>query len=147
MKKHVLGLIVAIAIVVTVLGAMSKPSISFTSSVKGCAETEKGMATRAFNEEREPSIAVFGNKLIYDRAISHLCCRKVEMKREIAGSKINIYEVWSGAGCRCICFSEIGATLENLPSGTYSVSVYEKGTNPDGSAMEQVLIISKEIKV
>lgn len=69
------------------------------------------------------------------------------MKKEIVGSAINIYEVWSGASCRCICFSEIGATLENLPAGTYTVSVYEKGTKPDGSAMEQVLIISKEIRL
>jgi hypothetical protein len=123
-------------------------SVALSSLVKGCAETDKGMETRGADEtERAPSITISGNQINYSRAINHQCCRKAVIEKEISGSAINIFEVWSGEGCRCICFSEIEATLENIPAGHYAVNVYEKGTKPDGTSMEQATIISKEIDV
>jgi hypothetical protein len=116
-------------------------------SVKGCAETESGMSTKALGQtEREPKIEVDGNEILYSRAINHLCCRKVEIEKEIENS-INIYEVWSGIGCKCICFSEIEARIKNVPPGNYTVNVYEKGTEPGGEPMEQKLIISKNVVI
>ncbi|MEM7819561.1 MAG: hypothetical protein QXD48_01900 [Candidatus Aenigmatarchaeota archaeon] len=121
--------------------------IVFFSLVKGCAETDKGMATKLINEtEQEPKIEVYGNEILYSRAIKHLCCRKVEIEKEIAKPVINIYEVWSGNGCRCICFSEIQAKLQIVPSGFYVINVYEKGTQPEsGEPMNQTTIISQNI--
>jgi len=128
----------------------TEENITLSSSVKGCAETEKGTTTKSVGvgTEKEPTIEVNGNKVVYSRALNHLCCRKAEIEKEIEDFTINIYEVWSGVGCKCICFSEIEAKLKNIPSGTYKVNVYEKGTQPDGDEpMEQTLIISEEITV
>ena len=125
-------------------------NITLLSSVKGCAETEKGTTTKSVGveTEKEPTIEVNGNNVVYSRALNHLCCRKAEIEKEIGDFTINIYEVWSGVGCKCICFSEIEAKLKNIPSGTYKVNVYEKGTQPDGDEpMEQTLIISEDITV
>ena len=119
--------------------------------VKGCAETDKGMTTKSFGEraEQEPKIEIVGNQIIYSRALNHLCCRKAEIEKETEYSIINIYEVWSGVGCKCMCFSEIEAKLENVPPGRYTVNVYEKGVKPGGGnkPMEEKLIISKEVTV
>lgn len=126
----------------------SNQNIAFSYSVKGCAETDRGMATKSINIEKEPNIEVFGNEIRYSRSINHLCCRKVEIYKEIENSVINIYEVWSGVGCRCICFSEIEAKLQNVPVGDYNINVYEKGTKPGSNElMEQKLIISKNITI
>ena len=125
-------------------------NIILSPLVKGCAETDKGMATKSLGEgtEQEPKIDVNGNEVLYYRAINHLCCRKAEIEKETESSIINIYEVWSGIGCKCMCFSEIEAKLQNVPSGTYTVNVYEKGTKPGSKEpMEQTLIISQNIVV
>jgi len=119
-------------------------NVSFSSIIRGCAQRERGMAPRGnLTEEKEPSITIEENEVEYSRALNHLCCRMVIVDRKIEGWTINIYENWSGTGCRCICFSEISATVENLPKGTYTVNVYERGTNPDGIQMEEKLIISE----
>jgi hypothetical protein len=118
--------------------------------VKGCAETDQGMASRAAGgeNEQEPAIEVIGNTLRYTRALQHQCCRKVEFEQEIQGTEITLYEVWSGEGCRCECFSEIQVDLEFIPAGNYRMRVYEKGTQPGSSEpMEQKLLISVKISI
>ncbi|MFH1470234.1 MAG: hypothetical protein ABIF01_00640 [Candidatus Micrarchaeota archaeon] len=122
----------------------AKPVFSFL--VKGCAESEKGMATRAFqNDERGPGLVISGGELLYYRAINHLCCRHAEVRGELAGSDLDIYETWSGEGCRCMCFSEISAKFGGLAPGRYSLNVYETGTKPgSGEPMEMTVILRKE---
>lgn len=125
--------------------------ISFLPSVKGCAETGQGMAakTRSLNSEQEPEIRVEGSTIAYSRAISHLCCRKAELEKEVEGFSVSVYENWSGLGCKCMCFSQISASLENLSAGDYEVSVYERSVEPGGNGepMEERLIISKKVTV
>jgi hypothetical protein len=123
----------------------SKPAFSF--SVKGCAESLEGMATRGLSaEDRGPGLVISGNQVKYYRAINHLCCRKVVVGSELSGPQIDIYEEWGGEGCRCNCFSEIEATVDNLAPGRYVVSVYEMGTKPsEGGAMDKTLILTKEL--
>lgn len=131
-------------------GGETNQKIVLLPLIKGCAETDKGMATKSFGEEieRSPSIEVTGNEIKYSRAINHLCCRKADIQKEINNSVINIFEVWDGVGCKCMCFSEIEATLTNIPSGDYTVNVYETGIKPgDGEPMEQELIITQEINI
>ena len=128
----------------------STPESRLSPLVKGCAETDRGMASRAAGgeSETEPAIEVIGNTLRYTRALQHQCCRKVEFEHEIQGTEITLYEVWSGEGCRCECFSEIQVDLEFIPSGNYLVRVYERGTQPGSSEpMEEKLLISVEISV
>jgi hypothetical protein len=104
--------------------------------------------SEAGGAEQGPGIGLDGAVITYSRATSHLCCRKVEITKEAVKHAINIYEIWSGMGCRCMCFSEITAELRDVPPGTYTVNVYAKGTEPlSGAPMEQVLIISREITV
>ena len=134
----------------TQLPSSNSQDVIFSFLVKGCAETDSGMAVKSSGEgeiiEQEPEIEIIGGKIIYSRAINHLCCRKAEIEKEIGESTINIYEVWSGLGCKCICFSEIEAEIENLPSETYTINVYEKGTDPTTQEpMEEKLIISRAI--
>ncbi len=125
--------------------------ITFLPIVKGCAETDKNQVTKSFSNrvEQPPTIKVVDNQIIYSRKINHLCCRKVKLDKQIQNSTINIYEIWSGIGCKCICFSDIKATLGNVPKGTYKVNVYEKGTEPGDSntPMNQKLIISQQISI
>jgi hypothetical protein len=125
-------------------------NIILSPLIKGCAETDKGMTTKSIGDgtEQEPKIEVDGNRIKYSRAVNHLCCRKAEIEKGISGSTINIFEDWSGIGCKCMCFSEIEATLSNVPSGSYVVNVYEKGTKPGSDEqMEQKLIITRNINV
>ncbi|MBO8182302.1 MAG: hypothetical protein H0Z28_05855 [Archaeoglobus sp.] len=134
-------------------GCLSQQSqtskISFVPEVKGCAasNTSEANATKSFGKEREPEIKIEKNGVIYSRAISHLCCRTVKLEYKIEDSTINIYEIWNGIGCKCICFSEIAGKLENLPAGKYTINVYETGTKPDGKPMEEKLIISKDVSI
>ena len=128
----------------------STPEPRLSPTVKGCAETDQGMSSRLPGDEneQEPAIEVIGNTLRYTRAIQHQCCRKVEFEQEIQGAEITLYEVWSGEGCRCECFSELQVDLEFVPSGDYLVRVYERGTQPGSSElMEEKLLISVEISI
>jgi hypothetical protein len=120
--------------------------INLKPMVRGCAETDKGMAARAEGKEVEPSIEVVGNSILYSRSIQHQCCRKVEFEYTIKDQDIMLYEIWSGEGCRCMCFSEIGAELENIPAGSYTMRVIMKDGLP-GIPSEDPLIIEKEIKI
>jgi hypothetical protein len=128
----------------------SPPEPRLSPAVKGCAETDQGMTSRASSgeSEKEPSIEVIGNTLRYTRSLQHQCCRKVEFDYEIQGADITLYEVWSGEGCRCMCFSEIQVDLEFIPAGNYRMRVYEKGTQPGSNEpMVTKLLISVEISV
>jgi hypothetical protein len=121
-------------------------NVEFSCSVRGCAETENGLATRGADEaERGPSIMISGNQVTYSRAINHLCCRKAVIQKDISPGRIDIYEVWSGLGCRCMCFSEMEATVKGLPAGRYSVNVYEQGTTPEGNPMERSVVVSRDV--
>lgn len=135
-----------------IINTNANTNLFFLSSIKGCAETNKGMtnSTKGVGNEIEklPTINVNGQTVTYSRAINHQCCRKVEITKEINNLTINIYEKWSGSGCKCMCFSEIEGTLNNVPADTFNVNVYETGTKPNSNEpMEQTLIISKEIVV
>jgi len=165
MSKLIIAIIIIVIIVALGYGIYQflKPTSSFPKStstaanemvlsslVKGCAETDKGMATNSLSEgtEQEPKIKVSGNQIKYSRAINHACCRKAEIQKEIVSSTINIFEDWSGVECNCICFSEIEATVSNIPSGSYLVNVYEKGTKPfNNEPIEQKLIITKGVHI
>ncbi|MDO9128845.1 MAG: hypothetical protein Q7U34_03165 [Anaerolineales bacterium] len=128
----------------------STPEPRLSPTVKGCTETDQGMASRVPGDEneQEPAIEVIGDTLRYTRALQHQCCRKVEFEQEFQGAEITLYEVWSGEGCRCECFSEIQVDLEFIPAGNYLVRVYERGTQPGScEAIEQKLLISVEISI
>ncbi|MEM2956590.1 MAG: hypothetical protein QW041_03410 [Candidatus Pacearchaeota archaeon] len=115
--------------------------------IKGCAENGKNQI-KMIVEEQEPRIDINENEIIYSRTINHLCCRTVRIEKEEKNSIINIYEIWGGAECKCICSSEIGAKLKNVPLGEYTINVYEKGKRPESEEqIEQKLIISKNISV
>ena len=117
----------------------------FSYYVKGCADSENGIETRGpLNDDRGPGVVLSGNSLVYYRAVNHLCCRKAEARVEFSGFEIDLYEVWSGQGCRCTCFSEIIAGVDRFPPGRYTLNVYETGTKADGEPMEKATILTKE---
>ncbi len=122
--------------------------VNFVPIVTGCAETLVGTAVRGAEfESREITLKVGGNGIVYDRALSHLCCRKVDVSFERNDKEITIYETWQGAGCRCSCFSETGASIENLPNGDYDVKVIERGTNPNGTPRRENIILNVSVNV
>ncbi len=147
----VILLIISITAIIFSKPVQEKPQepqdIVFGAKITGCAETDAGMATRAAGETREPSVFVKDYDIIYNRAIEHQCCRKVELMKEVSKNEIKITENWSGPGCRCICYSKIEAKLSNVAEGTYTVNVYEEGINPDNTLMEKKLIVSKTVRV
>jgi hypothetical protein len=156
--KRVLLLLILLAATVLIVSFLFAPpptpphsgEIMLTSLVQGCAETEEGMATRSLGEEidREPTLTVQRDQITYTRAIHHLCCRKVEIRGEITGATIALSEHWSGPGCRCICFSEIEATLANLPSGSYNLTISEQGTEPGSEMpMETTVLLYQEVAI
>ncbi len=117
-------------------------NIVFTPSVKGCAEKIQELQVRGVGKEEPPTINVTDRSILYYRAISHQCCKMVELTKEIGLEKIVIYENWTGEGCRCICYSEISAKIDNLEPGTYMVYVIKKEANqPD------LQIISKQVTI
>ncbi len=138
-------------ICVYLLSAQKPPAsaapVDFSSSVKGCAENANGMAVRGWESERGPTVVVCGNQVTYSRAINHQCCRKAVVEHDVFTYTINIFETWSGEGCRCMCFSEMDATVNNLPPGRYMVNIYERGTKPNGEPMEQTTVLSQEVKI
>ena len=113
--------------------------------MRGCAESENGLGNRGpQDDDRGPGLLLSGNQLVYYRAVNHLCCRKADVRSEISGFQIDIYEVWNGQGCRCTCFSEIEAGIDRLPPGRYTINVYETGTKTDGDPMEKTTVLTKE---
>lgn len=156
MKKTAVAflmLVIIIAFLIIGLSVLSThlspnpENIVLTSWIRGCAESETGTATRSLMDgaERPPVMEIQGDRVVYSRAIHHLCCRKVVIEKEITNSTITLYETWSGPGCRCICFSKIEATLSPVPQGSCFVNVYERGMEPGGVyPMEIKLIISWE---
>ncbi len=138
--------IAIIAYLVSSLAITNQSGISFISKVQGCGVT--GNSTKFFGKERKAEIRVVNDEIVYSRALSHLCCRKVRIKHEILGNVINIFEIWNGTACRCICFTNITAKIVNLPRGEYVVNVYKTGVEADGkTSMKRELIISKRVKI
>ncbi len=136
----------------TVSCAVQNPSASdfyLVPDIKGCARGEEGDGSRSLKSggDQEPAIEVVGSTIKYSREIDHMCCREVKFEKSIKGATITLYEVWSGEGCRCMCFSEISASVENVPAGKYTVLVYAKGTTTDGKPMDESLIISSSVVI
>lgn len=129
--------------------ALPQGGMTLVPSVRGCAQTDQGATTKgnADGKEKEPAIEVVGHTIRYSRSIPHQCCRFVVFAFMVNDSDIGIYEVWSGGGCKCMCFSDIAASLESVPSRDYLVRVYESGTLPGGGPMEEKLLISKRVSV
>lgn len=147
-KKMITVIAIATFIIIIYFGTENfmheTASMPFSYEIKGCAETDKGTASRAIGDEKDPSISVSGNSVLYNRAITHLCCRKAEMNYDANADTINIYEVWSGNGCRCVCFSEIDSEVKNVSKGKYIVNVYETGTDVP---INETLLISEQIMI
>ncbi|RLI98282.1 MAG: hypothetical protein DRO99_01125 [Candidatus Aenigmatarchaeota archaeon] len=126
--------------------------VMVTPIVRGCAtggSNNDALARSKSNKERRPSVTVHGDTIIYDRAISHLCCRiaNVELTGPIENGRIDIYETWSGPECRCMCFSELGMKLSNLAPGDYTVNVHKSGFDANGMPLEDELIVAEEVRI
>ena len=108
------------------------------------------MATRsaAKETERGPEIHTEGSTVRYSRALRHQCCRSVGFHHQVEGSEIKLVEFWTGAGCRCICFSSLDAVLEKVPPGHYTVNVYQSGLRPGtDELLPELLVVSAAIQV
>jgi len=138
-----------IALVVSPFIPISNIELIFNYNVTGCAETEEGMSTRDLTPDNvSPSITNVNGVIYYNRSISHLCCRKAIVNYDFNQSIINIYEYWTGVGCRCICYSKINATIQGLSKGSYLVNVYETGVKPGSDEiMTPKLIVTDTITV
>lgn len=163
MNKNIIFSFIFIALAIAVVGtyfwsnyavkpiSLESEDIVFSSLINGCAESieQRETLTKGNEIEQEPKIEINKNSVIYSRAINHICCRKVEVEKEVRGSVLNIYEVWGGDTCKCMCFTEIGARFDNVPLGIYSVNVYEKGKIPSQTeeSIELKLIISQNISI
>ncbi|HAK93796.1 MAG TPA: hypothetical protein DCM87_01985 [Planctomycetes bacterium] len=51
------------------------------------------------------------------------CCLAYEPRVDINGFDITIVEIDNGPPCDCVCWFDLGLTIEGLPPGTYTVAV------------------------
>ena len=119
----------------------------FTQLVSCCAggDAEMKDARAPAGILREPEISVAGNSISYSRAVNHACCLNATMENAVEGGSITITEVWVGEPCKCMCFSELGAAIENVAAGTYNVSVYASGSITSDGGLQ--MLVSKELNV
>ncbi len=123
-------------------------SITFTPSISGCAETEKGMATRSLlNRPNELVITPLADGFRFHHALTHQCCRKAELTHRIEEQVITIFETWGGEGCRCMCFSELDAQLTGLERSGYHIQIIECGRLPNGTPMPERIIHKSILQV
>ena len=138
----------AILLVLDTATASAEPSLSI--QVDGCAATKTGMVSQARSPwiTIDPKIEVVGGSIRYIRAGEHQCCRQVEILQQVQKSKIVLTEYWTGEGCRCVCFSQIEATLTNLVSGDYEVTVYSGGiATTTHSNIEPKALLSQTVRI
>ncbi|NQU11644.1 thermonuclease family protein [bacterium] len=122
----------------------------FHYSVRGCAETATGLVARVRGAQRTvaPTLQVGRGSLRYFRSGGHRCCRQVDVRPRIDAGKIALTEFWTGQGCRCQCFSEISATVSNLASGPYTVTVDRGGVAPGSDqVLEPEVVLSRKVVV
>jgi hypothetical protein len=116
-------------------------SLSSSWYVKGCAEIAARGETKfpsKVESKDNPgmhgtdgnSIRAEGDSIIYERFVSHGCCRKVRVNSEKQGNVITITEFWWGKICKCMCSSDVTAVIRQLPKGEYRVYAIETGTDP-----------------
>jgi len=132
-------------------GAQQHPGsvadVVFTPFVKGClqegeaAKEREGKRGETPGEEVPAAIVVNGNNVTYSRATNHYCCLTANVGGEVGEGKISIIEKWGGSPCRCMCFSELGATSSDVPPGDYLVEVYRI------DAEGRKLLLSQNIRV
>lgn len=119
-------------------------------TINGCAAEDSPQQNRSLSvgTEKDPELFLNDGTLHYTHAINHNCCMKITLEEDnIQPGVITITEKWEGKVCRCACFSEIAADLENLLPGVYSVKVVQKG-DPDGLEPEkQVTLLESQIEV
>lgn len=127
----------------------SRPQFVLVPEIRGCAETDQGQTVRGPGdwEEQSPKVEVIDGMIRYSRALKHLCCRKVEFKQTVEDTTITLTEIWAGEGCRCICFSELSATVEAVPSGTYTVRVVTQGIPDEPGDTGEHLVIETQVAV
>jgi hypothetical protein len=148
MRYNIWGLVLSVLMLFacnqhqSLQGTISQtPTINFSSQVKGCAAVSADDPTKfPVTREHEKSSALpdpvnsfirsSGDSVVYSRFVHHGCCRKVKLNVERNGNIINIVEYWRGKICKCMCSSDISATVHQLPKGEYTVYAIETGTDP-----------------
>ena len=74
-------------------------------------------------------IQVTGNDLqITHQDAYYNCCSILKSEVLIEGFQVKVYEKESGDPCHCMCYFDLVTNIYGLPSGTYTISVY----NADG---------------
>ena len=140
----------ALAILFYLDVAIAGPEPTLSIQVDGCAATKTGMVLQARSPwtTTDPKIEVVGGGIRYSRAGQHQCCRKVEILKQVQKGKIVLTEYWTGEGCRCVCFSQIEATLTKLVSGDYEVTVYSGGIETTTHTnIEPKTLLSQMVKI
>lgn len=148
--KTILLLLVIVPSLVLAEKLSNRAEPTFLYSVSGCAGSVTGTATRAFSSQQvvEPKIEISSDSIRYVRAGGHQCCRKVVVQSRLEKGRITLTEFWTGAGCRCMCFSDIAATVSNLTAGDYDVAVYSSGVEPNSDKIiEPKMILSQKVRV
>lgn len=130
---------------------------SFVPEIQGCAQKENSTTPEVsdsansrspgFGEEKPPLVEMNGTTLVYSRALNHNCCMGLSLSSEVNGNEIKFYETWTGKTCRCVCFSEVGGRLENLPVGTYAIRIIQKGSPEGLEPAGDILLYSGEAQM
>ncbi len=96
--------------------------ISVKSEMRGCSNTRS--IFRA--DSPEPEITTENNNLKLTHKLNHNCCKNVTVSTEVRGITISITELHEGTTCKCVCESDLKATIGPFTPGSYKVGVYHQ---------------------
>lgn len=65
-----------------------------------------------------------GNSLQVDQQLNYICCADIELRKEVVGNTIKIYERNRGGMCECLCTYPIDFSVKGLRSGDYTLRIY-----------------------
>lgn len=93
-------------------------------TLTGCVKEGSTEETKTPLIKEDIDIQVINSTIYYYRAINHQCCKEVTLEKNVNNSIINLTEVWTGEECKCMCSSEINATITGLKKGNYTLNAF-----------------------
>jgi hypothetical protein len=106
-------------------GIATVPS-GFTSQQSECKSENR---QKSFSPD-SIIIQITGNDLkITHQDAYYNCCFTIKPEVLIESSDIKVYEKETGEPCKCMCYFDLVTNIYDLPSGTYTISVYNSQGN------------------
>jgi eight-cysteine-cluster-containing protein len=126
MKKLVLLVIIAIAVVIFAATGIKPKGAMLVYEVKGCDKQEEAIY-RSYKNFEAVELETSENSVILLHQLSYYCCADIHAYLYVLQQQnytlIRIKEKNEGDACRCVCNYSINMQIKNLIEGLYKVQV------------------------